>query len=140
MVPSIVFLAFLDLSCLRCLFNFYRRPLLRIFLEVFLVPLFLLWFSGASLSLVRELQRFVDCRCSHVCKVLSCIRCCLDVLIVRLSPYRHFMVCCVLVSPWLLGPRGSHCALPLLWLPGPRHYVSFNHVCELWFFVVFIVP
>src|SRR5712672_2153039 len=27
--------------------------------------------------------------------------------------------------------HGSY-ALPLLWLPGPRHYLLFNHVSKLW--------
>jgi len=36
---------------------------------------------------------------------------------------------------FLRGPCG---ALPLLWLPGPRHYLLFSHVNKLWFFVVSI--
>ena len=53
-----------------------------------------------------------------------------------LLPYNRLVLQLPLSSR---GSRGFCCVLPLLWLPGPCHYLLFNYISNPWFFMVFIV-
>jgi len=122
-------------SCLHCslgillvsLFAFLTLWLSRwILLKTFQCPTVLMGPQGLHCNL----SPLITCRLSlspwfsrfHFAHVIV-LMCCLLLLYGCLN---------IAATSWSLGPRGSCYVLPLLWLPGPCHYLLFSHVRKSW--------